>query len=164
MAVDAERPSELIVDALVDAGNPIVPVHPNAVKASRPRHRVSVAKDDRGDAYLLADLLRAAPWGLADPAEADAKCEMVRALGAVLGLLIARIIDLTARTRNEVAASEDGRILMSFPRAGQRCAAQILAELGEDRVRYLTPDQLAADADLAPITRPSGKCPGVSFR
>jgi transposase len=53
---------------------------------------------------------------------------------------------------------------MSFPRAGQLCAGQILAELGEDRARYLTPDQLAADAGLAPVTRQSGKSRGVSFR
>ena len=53
---------------------------------------------------------------------------------------------------------------MSFPRAGQFCAGQILAGLGEDRARYLTPDQLAADAGLAPVTRQSGKSRGVSFR
>ena len=112
---------------------------------------------------LLARL-RAAPQGLAGPIETEAKGEMVRALVAVLGPLVTRIIDLTARIRHETAASEDGQILMSFPRAGQLCAGQILAELGEDRARYLTPDQLAADAGLAPVTRQSGKSRGVSFR
>ena len=58
LAVAMERPSGLIVDALVAAGHPVVPIHPNAVRASRPRYRASGAKDDRGDAYLLADLLR----------------------------------------------------------------------------------------------------------
>jgi transposase len=53
-----ERPSGLLVDALLEAGHPIVPIHPNAVKASRPRYRANHAKDDRGDALLLADLLR----------------------------------------------------------------------------------------------------------
>jgi transposase len=92
---------------------------------------------------LLARL-RAAPQGLAGPVEAEAKGEMVRALVAVLGPLVTRILDLTARIRHDTAASEDGQIIMSFPRAGQLCAGQILAELGEDRARYLTPDQLAA--------------------
>ena len=32
-----ERPSGLIVDALVEAGHQVFPIHPNAVKASRPR-------------------------------------------------------------------------------------------------------------------------------
>jgi transposase len=58
LPVAIERPSGLIVDLLVEAGHPVVPIHPNAVKAARPRYRSSGAKDDRGDAYLLADLLR----------------------------------------------------------------------------------------------------------
>jgi transposase len=53
-----ERPSGLVVDTLVDAGHPIVPIHPNVVKASRPRYGSAGAKSDPGDAYLLADLLR----------------------------------------------------------------------------------------------------------
>jgi transposase len=35
-----------------------VPIHPNAVKASRPRYSAAQGKTDLGDAYLLADLLR----------------------------------------------------------------------------------------------------------
>jgi hypothetical protein len=34
-----ERPSGLIVDALLAAGHPVIPIHPNAVKACRPRYR-----------------------------------------------------------------------------------------------------------------------------
>ena len=89
---------------------------------------------------------------------------MVRALVAVLAPLVAKIAELSARIRHAVAGMEDGRILMRFPRAGQVCAAAILAELGEHRARYLTPDQLAADAGLAPVTRQSGKSRGVGFR
>ena len=58
LPIALERPSGLIVDALIDAGHPVVPIHPNAVKASRPRYRASGAKNDSGDARLLADLLR----------------------------------------------------------------------------------------------------------
>ncbi|MEZ5826740.1 MAG: transposase [Geminicoccaceae bacterium] len=63
-----------------------------------------------------------------------------------------------------MAKLPDGAIVMSFPRAGQICAAQILAELGDDRTRYLTADQLAAEAGLAPVTKQSGKSRGVTFR
>ncbi len=47
---------------------------------------------------------------------------------------------------------------MSFPRAGQIGAAQILAELGDVRERYRTADQLAAEAGLCPRspTSPAG--------
>lgn len=58
VAVAIERPSGLVVDTLVGAGHPVVPVHPNVVKACRPRYRAVGAKHDRGDAYLLADVLR----------------------------------------------------------------------------------------------------------
>jgi transposase len=53
-----ERPSGLIVDALLASGHPIVPIHPNAVKACRPRYSAAGGKNDLGDAYLLADVLR----------------------------------------------------------------------------------------------------------
>jgi transposase len=58
VAVAIERPSGLVVDSLVDADVPVVPIHPNVVKATRSRYGSSHAKSDPGDAYLLADLLR----------------------------------------------------------------------------------------------------------
>ena len=58
LPIAIERPSGLIVDALVEAGHPVVPIHPNVVKASRPRYRSHGGKSDACDAYLLADLLR----------------------------------------------------------------------------------------------------------
>jgi transposase len=53
-----ERPSGLIVEALIQAGHPVVPIHPNVVKACRPRYRAAGGKSDPGDAYLLADVRR----------------------------------------------------------------------------------------------------------
>jgi transposase len=58
LPIAVERPSGLLVDVLVEAGHPVVPIHPNVVKASRPRYGAVNAKSDPGDAYLLADLLR----------------------------------------------------------------------------------------------------------
>ncbi len=53
-----ERPSGLLVEALMEAGFVIVPMHPNVVKACRARYRAVAAKSDPGDAYILADVLR----------------------------------------------------------------------------------------------------------
>ncbi|MER8899995.1 transposase [Mesorhizobium sp. M0676] len=58
----------------------------------------------------------------------------------------------------------DGKIVMSFPRAGRICAAQILTELGDVRERFQTEDQLAAEAGVCPVTHASGKSRGVVFR
>ena len=271
LPVAIERPSGLVVEALLAAGHPVVPIHPNVVKASRPRYRAAGGKSDPGDACLLADLLRtdghrfrplvpcsdeikalralvrgrddlvatrialanqlrsllegfwpgaaaifadvdrpialaflrryptpdsaarlgekrlaaflgqhqycgrrtpaallarlrASPAGLAGEAEADGKGELVRALAATLEALVTQITRLTSRIRHTVADLPDGQIVMSFPRTGQICAAQILAELGDVRERYPTADQLAAEAGLCPVTHQSGKSRGVTFR
>jgi transposase len=271
LPIAIERPTGLLVDTLVEAGHRVIPIHPNAVKACRPRYRAAGGKSDPGDAYLLADILRtdghrfrslipasdairalralvrgrddlvaqrtalanqlrslldsfwpgataifaaidspialafvgryptpgsagrlgekrlagflaqhrysgrrspagllarlrAAPAGLAGDAEADAKGALVRALAATLERLVAEIARLSARIEHAVAQLPDGRIVMSFPRAGRICAAQILAELGDVRQRFLTQDQLAAEAGVAPVTHASGKSRGVVFR
>ena len=53
-----ERPTGLVVDTLVEGKFAVVPIHPNIVKAARPRYSAAQGKTDLGDAYLLADLLR----------------------------------------------------------------------------------------------------------
>src|SRR5262249_46942974 len=58
LPVAIERPSGLLVDTLVAAGFPVVPIHPNVLKASRARYRAAAGKSDSHDAYILADLLR----------------------------------------------------------------------------------------------------------
>ena len=58
LPIAIERPSGLIVDALLAAGHPVIPIHPNVVKACRPRYRAAGGKSDPGDAYMLADILR----------------------------------------------------------------------------------------------------------
>jgi transposase len=58
LAVALEHPSGLLVDALVEAGHPVVAIPPNVVKACRPRYRAAGGKSDPGDAFRLADVLR----------------------------------------------------------------------------------------------------------
>ncbi len=58
MPIAIERPSGLLVDSLVAAEYPIVPIHPNVVKACRPRYRAAGGKSDPADSFMLADILR----------------------------------------------------------------------------------------------------------
>lgn len=58
LPIAIERPSGVIVDTLIAAGHPVVPIHPNVVKACRPRYRAAGGKSDPGDAYMIADILR----------------------------------------------------------------------------------------------------------
>ncbi len=57
--VAVERPDGLVIERLLDAGLVVMPLHPNQVKAARPRFSVSGGKSDRFDAFVLAELARA---------------------------------------------------------------------------------------------------------
>lgn len=58
LPVIIERTSGLVVDRLLEAGHPVIPVHPTSFYAARPRWSASGAKSDPGDSYKLADYLR----------------------------------------------------------------------------------------------------------
>jgi transposase len=58
LPVAIETTSGLVVDRLLEAGHPVVPIHPNAFNAARPRWGASRAKSDPGDSFKLADYLR----------------------------------------------------------------------------------------------------------
>lgn len=269
--VALERPSGLLVDTLVEAGLEVVPVHPNALKASRPRYSAAGGKSDPGDAFILADVLRTdghrfrplrppsddtralralvrgrddlvaqrvalanqlrallerfwpgaaaifadvdspialafltryptppsaarlggtrlaqflgqhaysgrrpvaellarlrrAPVSQVGEAEAEASGEVVRALVAVLSPLVAHLHQLSARIEAAVPQHPDGPLVQSLPRSGAVNAAQILAELGDDRARFPSDEQFAAEAGLAPVTHASGQHRAVVFR
>lgn len=56
-----ERPDGLLVERVLEAGIVVLPIHPNQLKAARPRFRASGsrAKSDSFDAFCLAELARA---------------------------------------------------------------------------------------------------------
>ena len=271
LPVAVERPSGLLIDTLVDAGFPVVPIHPNVLKASRPRYAAAPGKSDSGDAFILADLLRtdghrfrplvpltdetralralvrtrddlvkqrvalanqlrallerfwpgaatifadvdspialaflqryptpqsaqhlgekrlqaflvrhgycgrrpvqdllarlhSAPISHIGDAAMEANGELVQALVAVLEPLVAQIQRLTAAIEHAVTAHQDGAVFTSFPRVGRLNAAQIFAEIGDDRHRYASAEHLAAEAGVAPVTYESGRHRGVAFR
>jgi transposase len=270
-AVAIERPSGLIVDVLLEAGFAVVPIHPNIVKATRPRYRSHGGKSDATDAYLLADLLRtdghrfkplapqsdeiralrslvrgrddlvATRIGLANQLrsllqsfwpgaaevfadvdspialafvkryptpeaasrlghkrmasfcgqhaysgrrspeellqrlhqaplvslgelEMQAKGELALSLVRTLSRLVEQIRVLTSRIEHDVGSFEDGKLLMSLPRAGRICAAQLVCELGSQRDRFASDEHLAGQAGVAPVTYTSGKSKAVAFR
>ena len=56
--VALERPDGLLIERLLDAGLGVVAVHPNQVKAMRPRFSVAGGKSDVFDSFVLAELAR----------------------------------------------------------------------------------------------------------
>ena len=118
----------------------------------------------RRSAAELLGRLRGAACGHAGKLTEQALAEVVRAQVRVLVPIVTQIAGLTRRIEKFMQELPDGLLMMSFPRAGQVCAAQILAELGDVRERFPSVDQLAAEAGTVPVTYQSGKTRTVAFR
>ena len=58
LPVAIERPDGRLVDRLLEAGHPVVPVQANAIKAWRDAEVLSGAKNDPADAAVIAEYLR----------------------------------------------------------------------------------------------------------
>jgi hypothetical protein len=56
--VALERPDGRLIERLLDAGLAVVAVHPNQVKAMRPRYSVAGGKSDGFNSFVLAELAR----------------------------------------------------------------------------------------------------------
>jgi transposase len=265
-----ERPDGPVVDALLEAGITVVVISPNQIKNLRGRYGSAGNKDDRFDAYVLADTLRtdrarlapltpdspatvslrracrarkdlvshrvgvanqlrahlrnafpgaaglfaeidspisllflarfptqdSADWlsprrlaawlassgysGRTDPAvlharltaaprgatgdDGTAQAHITLALHAVLTTLTEQIKTLSGQIGEQLALHSDAHIFTSLPRSGTVRAARLLAEIGDCRARFPTPEALACLAGAAPSTRQSGKIRAVSFR
>src|SRR5687768_4209349 len=61
IAVAIEMPRGPVVETLVERGFHVFSINPKQLDRFRDRHAVSGAKDDRLDAYVLADSLRTDP-------------------------------------------------------------------------------------------------------
>lgn len=271
LPVAIERPDGRLVDRLLEAGHPVVPVKTNAIKTWREGEVISGAKSDAGDADVIADYLRirhaqlrvleplsdetralrtvartrddlvdqrvaaanqlralldafwpgaakifahvhspialaflrryptpasagrlgekrlasfctkhgysgrrpaaellarlrSAPAGMLDPAQTEAGRDAVLALVSVLETLTRSIKDLDRSVVAHLDEHPDAEIFTSLPRSGRINAAQMLAEWGDCRQAYDSPDAVAALAGACPVTKSSGKHQSVSFR
>ncbi len=115
------------------------------------------------DATVLHARLTAAPRGLTGDHGA-AHAHVTRALVATLGALNEQIKALSDQIADQLADHVDAHIFTSLPRSGKIRAAKLLAEIGDCRGRFPTPEALACLAGVAPSTRQSGTMRSVGFR
>ncbi|MDF2744989.1 MAG: transposase [Actinomycetia bacterium] len=269
--IGIERPDGRLVDLLLEAGHPVVPVSPNAIKTWREGEVLSGAKSDAGDALVIAEYLRLrahrlrvvpgysaetkalrtvvrtrddlvelrvsatnqlaalldahwpggkaifadiespialafltryptatsarqlgekrltaflvkhgysgrrpaaqllqrlrrAPAGTVDDSLTEAVRDAVLAMVAVLTALGTALKHLDRSVSAHLGEHPDGPIFTSLPRSGQINAAQMLAEWGDVREAYDSPDAVAALAGATPVTSQSGKHRIVHFR
>ncbi len=116
----------------------------------------------RSPPELLVRLHAPPPSQLGD-SEAEAAGDL-GSLVTVLTPLVAQLQQLGAAIAAALQHHPDAAIVQTFPRSGTINAAQILAELGDVRRRFVSADHLAAEAGVAPVTHASGKHHGVTFR
>jgi transposase len=67
-----------------------------------------------------------------------------------------------AELKERVKQHADYAIVASFPGAATRTQARLIAALGDDRSRYDDSASLQCAADIAPLTKQSGKPDGFS--
>lgn len=96
--------------------------------------------------------------------EAKTLGDVTGAYVAVLRTLTAQIQALATTISEQLTLHPDGDIFTSLPRSGRVRAARLLAEIGDARGRFPTPESLACLAGVAPSTRQSGKVKAVTFR
>lgn len=123
----------------------------------------SVGYCGRVDPAVLHTRLTAAPRG-ATGDHGTAEAHITRALLTVLTTLVQQIKLLSDQIAEQLALHADVHIFTSLPRAGTVRAARLLAEIGDCRSRFPTPEVLACLAGVAPSTRQSGKIRAVGFR
>ena len=122
------------------------------------------AYSGRRSATELLERLRGAALSAAGELEAEAKGECVPCARRCPPAARRADRDAHRCIEHAVDAHPDGKIVTPLFRSGRVCAAQLLAELGDDRGRFVSKDQLAAEGGMAPVTRESGKHRAVTFR
>jgi transposase len=110
LPIAIEATHSLVIDRLLQAGHPVVPIHPNAFHATRPRWGAARAKSDPGDSYKLADYLRTEQHRLR-------RCEPLAAETAELQALVRSRSDLVAA---KVAATNQLRAVLDRHWPGAR--------------------------------------------
>jgi transposase len=123
----------------------------------------SVGYSGKVDPAVLHARLVAAPRGLTGP-DAAVNAHITAAMVQLLSNLLAQIKALSAQIDAQLDTHPDAHTFTSLPRAGRVRAARLLAEIGDCRARFPTPEALTCLAGVAPSTRQSGKIRAVGFR
>lgn len=115
------------------------------------------------DAAVLHARLTAAPRGTTGP-EATTHAAVTAAYVATLRVLNTQIATLEADLSNQLKIHPETHIYTALPHAQTLRVARLIAEIGDARGRFPTPESLAALAGVVPSTRQSGKVKAVTFR
>jgi transposase len=179
IAVAIERPRGALVEALVERGLHVYSINPKQLDRFRDRHTVAGAKDDRRDAFVLADSLRTDlsafrrvrlddPWTIQirelTRIEEELNVEITRLANQLRELLL-RFYPQMLR----LCPAADQPWLWALiqlaptPAKGQKLRrSSVQRLLHEHRIRKWTADQVRAQLKTAPLSVAPGVCQAVS--
>lgn len=123
----------------------------------------SVGYTGRTHPSALHARLTAAPRGITGP-DSAAHAHVTKALVTALITLVEQIKVLDKQIGEQLAVHADAHIFTSLPRSGTVRAARLLAEIGDCRCGFPTPEALTCLAGVVPSTRQSGKTRIIGFR
>lgn len=104
--VAIERPEGVLVERLLEAGLTVMAIHPNQLKAARPRFRPSgSSKSDAFDAFCLAELARTDHHRFRPLAPDSDETKAIKALTRAREDLVVERVALANRLRTELEAS-----------------------------------------------------------
>jgi transposase len=133
--VAIERPDGILVERLLGAGLEVLAIHPNQVKAARPRFAVAHGKSDRFDAYVLAELARTDAHRFRALVPDSDETKALKALTRAREDLVGVRVELANQLRAQLQSFWPGALIFSAVDS-----AISLAFIG----RYPTPDSAKA--------------------
>jgi transposase len=111
--VAIERPDGILVERLLAAGLRVLAIHPNQVKAARPRFAVAHGKSDRFDAYVLAELARTDAHRFRALVPDSDETKALKALTRAREDLVGSRVELANQLRAQLAAFWPGALIFS---------------------------------------------------
>jgi transposase len=179
IAVAIERPGGALVEALIERGLHVYSINPKQLDRFRDRHTVAGAKDDRRDAFVLADSLRTDlcafhrvrlddPWTVQlrelTRIEEELNVEIARLANQLRELLLRFYPQLL-----RLCPAADQPWLWALvklaptPIKGQKVRRSSVERLlREHRIRKWSSDQVRAQLKTAPLPVAPGVCQAVS--
>lgn len=134
----------------------------DCVRAAHPGHALG-SRGIAAEARVLHELLRSEQMRQPEAVE-QAMGWQLRGLLRQLDALCTTLQELEHRVDETFTAHPDAKIVTSVPGLGVQLGARLLAEIGDDRSRFINARVLRAFAGSAPVTRSSGKTTFVHAR
>jgi hypothetical protein len=156
--VTLERPDGLLIERLLDAGLAVVAVHPNQVKAMRPRFSVAGGKSDSFDSFVLAELARTDSHRFRVLVPDSDRTKALRAMTRARDGLVRTRVGLANQLRDQIATFWP--VCLREPAVDRGYSRASMAAASRSRSMYGSPLTSTATRLMVPPVNSCGWGPG----